>query len=78
MTQKDDKGLELVETPQGLMVYTPSRRAYLLTLYTPPGGQGVVLLQASHEATSLQFPDLESATSYIAKTSRFQLNKEEP
>ena len=70
-------GLEFLETPQGLMVYTPTRKAYLLTLYTSSDGKSVVLLQASHDASCLQFPDLESATAHIASISRFQPEKEE-
>lgn len=79
MTKPDAaKGLELLETPEGLVVHTPSRQAYLLTLYTPLGGKSVVLLQASHDPACLQFPDLESATAHIASISHFHHDKEDP
>ena len=77
MTKANDKELERLETPECLVVYTPSRTAYLLTFYTPPGGKSVVLLQASHEAACLQFPDLEGATAHIARLFPFQSDRKE-
>jgi hypothetical protein len=76
---KPDKGLELLETPEGFVVRTSSRKAYLLTFYTPARGKSVVLLQASHDPTCLQFATLEQAIAYLEnemKLSQFQ--KEEP
>lgn len=79
MTKPDAKGLELLETPEGFVVHTPSRKAYLLTFYTPAQGQPVVLLQASHDPTCLQFATLEEAIAYLEnETNLSQFQKEEP
>jgi hypothetical protein len=62
---KSDKGLELLETPEGFVVRTASRQSFLLTFYTPAEGKSVVFLQASHDPTCLQFATLEQAIAYL-------------
>ena len=79
MTKPDaTKGLELLETLEGFVVHTASRKAYLLTFYTPAEGKSVVLLQASHDPTCLQFPTLERAIAYLEnETNLSRVQKED-
>lgn len=71
------EGLGLESTAEDIDITTHSRKAFLLTLYTPRNGKNLVLVQASHDSSCFQFSDLESATSHIAKASCFSANKED-
>ncbi len=62
---KLDTNLAVQKTKDGLVVKGPSRQSYLITFYTPRQGKSIVLLQASHNSTSLRFPDLESTFHYL-------------